>query len=103
MLPELGKVAERLSEFGLVVAKMDATRNDINHPAIDVQFYPTVYFFYAGAPNEPVKFEGTRSAEALVDWAFDLSENRATKRNEKKKSKKGSKKDDQQQSLHAEL
>jgi len=49
----------------VVIAKIDATANDIDHPAVHVQGFPTIIFFPANNKNEPVVYEGERDLESL--------------------------------------
>ncbi|XP_031520910.1 protein disulfide-isomerase A4 isoform X2 [Papio anubis] len=43
---------------GLVIAKMDATANDIPSDRYKVEGFPTIYFAPSGDKKNPVKFEG---------------------------------------------
>ncbi|KAF2149346.1 thioredoxin-like protein [Myriangium duriaei CBS 260.36] len=48
----------------IIIAKIDATKNDISPP---VTSYPTVKLFRHGAKTEPITFEGSRTLEALME------------------------------------
>ncbi|XP_007532784.2 protein disulfide-isomerase A4 [Erinaceus europaeus] len=51
---------------GLVIAKMDATANDVPHPGYKVEGFPTIYLAPRGDKEHPVKFEeGGRDLEQL--------------------------------------
>jgi len=52
----------------IVIAKVDATANDIDHPAVHVQGFPTILFFPANNKNEPQTYEGGRDLESLVAY-----------------------------------
>jgi len=49
----------------IVIAKIDATANDVDHPAVHVQGFPTIIFFAAGNKDAPVVYEGERDFESL--------------------------------------
>ncbi len=52
---------------GQLVAKLDATANDVP-PAYQVTGYPTIFLAKAGAKNDPVKFEGERTVDAILEF-----------------------------------
>jgi len=57
------------SSFGdsktVVIAKIDATANDVDHPAVHVQGFPTIIFFPADKKDSPMVYEGERDFESL--------------------------------------
>lgn len=53
----------------VVIAKMDATANDIPNPAYEATGFPTIYFKPKG--GEPMKYESGRS---LVDFQSYIAE-----------------------------
>ncbi|EPR63805.1 putative protein disulfide-isomerase [Toxoplasma gondii GT1] len=66
--PTLKMVAAVLRDSGseLVVAKMDATRNEVK----DLYFtgYPTLLLFPANRKTDPIMYRGDRSEEDLLQW-----------------------------------
>ncbi|XP_010888452.2 protein disulfide-isomerase A4 [Esox lucius] len=46
------------SEKNLVIAKMDATANDVPHDIYKVEGFPTIYFAPSNSKQKPIKFEG---------------------------------------------
>lgn len=60
---ELGKTFEKVDS--VVIAKVDATANEIEDP--EVQGFPTLYFYKAGA-KEPVKYTGGRTAKDMEKY-----------------------------------
>ncbi|KAF6086202.1 hypothetical protein HJG60_008406 [Phyllostomus discolor] len=51
---------------GLVIAKMDATANDVTSDRYKVEGFPTIYFAPSGDKKNPIKFEdGNRDLEHL--------------------------------------
>lgn len=55
------------SEPNLLLVKMDATANDIPKN-YDVNGFPTIYFAPAGKKEEPIKYEGNRDLNDLIDF-----------------------------------
>lgn len=54
------------NEKNLVIAKMDATANDVPHDSYKVEGFPTIYFAPSNSKQSPVKFEGgKRDVEEL--------------------------------------
>ena len=51
----------------IVIAKMDATANEVDVPGLDVKGFPTLYFF-PGKDKKPVKYDGGREVEDFVDY-----------------------------------
>ncbi|KAJ2713313.1 protein disulfide-isomerase precursor [Coemansia spiralis] len=64
---ELGKAMRGYA--GLVVAKMDATANDIPSidPGLDVAGYPTVMLI-RGRDNKIIKYQGTRTLQSFTEF-----------------------------------
>eukprot|EP00301_Raphidiophrys_heterophryoidea_P009830 c14832_g1_i1.p1 GENE.c14832_g1_i1~~c14832_g1_i1.p1 ORF type:complete len:504 (+),score=126.24 c14832_g1_i1:50-1513(+) len=52
----------------IVIAKVDATANDIEHPAVHVEGFPTLIFFPANNKASPMKYEGGRDLESMVEY-----------------------------------
>jgi len=49
----------------IIIAKIDSTANDVDHPAVHVQGFPTIIFFGADNKDAPVVYEGERDLESL--------------------------------------
>ncbi|KAI1889029.1 hypothetical protein AGOR_G00174850 [Albula goreensis] len=68
-------------EKNLVIAKMDATANDVPHDSYKVEGFPTIYFAPSNSKQDPVKFQGgDRDVEAFSTFL----EKHATKLSQKK-------------------
>ncbi|CAK8694525.1 unnamed protein product [Clavelina lepadiformis] len=52
----------------VVIAKMDATANDVPHNAYKVEGFPTIYWAPAGSKQSPLKYEGARELDDLVKY-----------------------------------
>jgi len=62
---EVGQAFE--SNENIVIAKIDATANDVD-AKYGVQGFPTIKFFPAGAKDTPLDYNGERTTEAFVDF-----------------------------------
>uniref|UniRef100_A0A672GGU9 Protein disulfide-isomerase A4 n=1 Tax=Salarias fasciatus TaxID=181472 RepID=A0A672GGU9_SALFA len=63
-------------EKSLVIAKMDATANDVPNENYKVEGFPTIYFAPSNSKQSPVKFEG---GDRTVDGFSKFLEQHATK------------------------
>jgi len=52
----------------IIIAKMDATANDVPSSAFQVSGFPTIYFSPAGKKDSPIKYEGGRSLDDLFEY-----------------------------------
>jgi protein disulfide-isomerase A1 len=50
----------------IVIAKMDATANEVQVPGVAVRGFPTLLFFKAGEKSTPIKYEDKRELDNLV-------------------------------------
>lgn len=64
------------NEKNLVIAKMDATANDVPNENYKVEGFPTIYFAPSNSKQNPVKFEG---ADKTVEGFSKFLEEHATK------------------------
>lgn len=80
LAPEYESAAETLSHVeSLVVAKMDATANDVE--GVPISGFPTLKFFPANSGRKIEDYNGPREAAGIVNWLkshanvkFDLKE-----------------------------
>lgn len=79
LAPKYDELAEQFSAVeSILIAKMDATENEIDHPGVDVQGFPTLIFFPAGDKSNPVPYEGERDVNGMAAFlkknarTFDL-------------------------------
>lgn len=52
----------------IVIAKMDATANEIDVPGVEVQGFPTLFFFPGDNKSTPKKYEGSRELDGFVEY-----------------------------------
>jgi len=52
----------------MVIAKMDATANEIDVPGVAVRGFPTIYFFKGNDKSNPVRYEGGRELDDLIEY-----------------------------------
>ncbi|KAF4075838.1 hypothetical protein AMELA_G00223500 [Ameiurus melas] len=69
------------NEKNLVIAKMDATANDVPHDAYKVEGFPTIYFAPSNKKQDPIQFSG---GERNLDSLSKFIEEHATKLSPKK-------------------
>lgn len=80
--PEYLALAKKYkSEKNLVIAKMDATANDVPHDAYKAEGFPTIYFSPSNKKQNPIKFSG---GERNVESLSKFLEQHATKLSQKK-------------------
>jgi len=69
LAPVYDEVAERVqSNSNLVIAKMDATANEVNVKNLSVKGYPTLVFFKGNDKTHPIRYEGGREADDFVAY-----------------------------------
>jgi protein disulfide-isomerase A1 len=74
LAPVYEKVAETFGDVdSIVIAKMDATANEIDHPDVNVKGFPTIKFFPAKS-SQVVDYDGARDEDGFVEF---LKENAA--------------------------
>lgn len=68
LAPKYEELAEKLKdESSIVIAKMDATANDV--PKLyDVRGFPTLYFVPKGAKKSPKRYEGGREVDDFIKY-----------------------------------
>ncbi|CAM9149031.1 unnamed protein product [Ectocarpus fasciculatus] len=72
LAPKYDELASKLEGVdSVVVAKMDATENEIDVDGVEVAGFPTLFFFPGNAKDSPVKYEGPRETEDLAKYIMD--------------------------------
>jgi len=69
LAPKYEELAEKFSSVdSIMIAKMDATENEIDHPKVDVQGFPTIFFFPKGDKANPVQYDGGRDVQGFTEY-----------------------------------
>ncbi|KAK1934400.1 Protein disulfide-isomerase [Phytophthora citrophthora] len=69
LAPKYEELAEKFADVdSIMVAKMDATANEIDHPGVDVRGFPTILFFPAQDKQNPIVYEGSRDVEGFTEF-----------------------------------
>ena len=72
LAPKYEHVARVFADSGIesvVVAKVDATANEFDHPSVNVQGFPTLLFFPAQS-DEVVEYDGRRETKDVVEFVM---------------------------------
>ncbi|XP_061679111.1 protein disulfide-isomerase A3 [Syngnathoides biaculeatus] len=92
--PKYTELGEKLAnDPNVVIAKMDATANDVPSP-YEVSGFPTIYFSPAGSKMNPKKYEGGRELSDFVSYLKREAANPLVMDEEPKKKKKKKSSDD---------
>ncbi|KAH9503197.1 Protein disulfide-isomerase A3 [Bulinus truncatus] len=68
LAPKYEELAEKLKdETSVVIAKMDATANDVPSP-YDVRGFPTIYYAPKGNKSSPKRYEGGREVDEFIKY-----------------------------------
>jgi protein disulfide isomerase family A protein 3 len=89
LAPKYDELATKLAdESDIVIAKMDATANDVPKP-YEVRGFPTIFFAPKGGKKNPKKYEGGREVDDFIKYIAKSSTDplQGYNRNGKKKSK----------------
>lgn len=66
LAPKYEELAERLAgNENLIIAKMDSTANEVDHPDINIRGFPTLKFFPAGS-KRVVDYDGEREVDGFL-------------------------------------
>jgi len=72
LAPKYDELAEELKDVkGLVIAKIDATANEID--GVNVSGFPSIKFYAKGSKRAPVDYEGEREIDGFKTWLKENS------------------------------
>eukprot|EP01035_Chromulina_nebulosa_P018608 gene18608-24337_t len=63
---ELGNIFAK--NDNVVIAKMDATANEVDHPGLSVKGFPSIYFFKGNDKTKPIKYENKRELDDFISY-----------------------------------
>jgi len=67
LAPKWDELGEKFEDVdSVMIAKMDATANEIDHPDINVRGFPTIFYIPAG--GKPVQYDGGREVDDFVKY-----------------------------------
>jgi protein disulfide-isomerase A1 len=69
LAPKYDELGEKFAGVDtVVIAKMDATANEVDHPDVNVQGFPTLKFFPANSDGKVIDYDGARETDAMYDF-----------------------------------
>merc|ERR1712196_493406 len=67
LAPKWDELGEKFEDVdSVMIAKMDATANEVDHPDVNVRGFPTIFYF--PAEGAPVKYDGGRELDDFVSY-----------------------------------
>jgi protein disulfide-isomerase-like protein len=77
LAPKWEELAEEFKDNkAIVIAKVDATENEVDVPGIEVQGFPTLFFIPAG--GSPMKYNGARETADMAEFVRKNSKKAAS-------------------------
>lgn len=67
LAPIFDELGEKFADEDVVIAKFDATANDVP-PEYDVRGFPTLFWLPKDSKSKPVKYEGGRELDDFVNY-----------------------------------
>lgn len=76
LAPTWDELGAKMKGSDIVIAKMDATANEIDVPGVSVKGFPTIYFFKGNDKSNPVKYEENRELDDFVSFLSKNAHNK---------------------------
>lgn len=67
LAPIFDELGEKMADEDVVIAKLDATANDVP-PEFEVRGFPTLFWLPKDSKSKPVKYEGGRELDDFVNY-----------------------------------
>lgn len=67
LAPVYDELGEKLADEDVVIAKFDATANDVP-PEFEVRGFPTLFWLPKDSKSKPVKYEGGREVDDFLNY-----------------------------------
>jgi protein disulfide-isomerase A1 len=69
LAPKYEELAESFADVkSIMIAKIDAEANEVDHPGVDVKGFPTILFFPANDKQNPIAYDGERDVEGFTKF-----------------------------------
>ena len=72
LAPDYDRLGSRFKSVdSVVIAKMDATANEVEYPGVNVKGFPTIILFPAttnGQAKQPIEFDGNRDIDGFISF-----------------------------------
>ena len=68
------------------IFSLDGSKNEVSHPAVKIMGYPTIYLFPAADKQNPIEYDGERTADAIIDFINNFRSIGGTLRNSERES-----------------
>lgn len=52
----------------VLIARIDGTKNEIDHDRVLVRGFPTIYFFTPNAKDDPIEYDGDRTVQKVQEF-----------------------------------
>lgn len=69
----LNSLSNNVSNHSIKVVRVDSSLNDVDHPAVRIEGYPTFYLFNSKDKNSPIEYNGDRNVDSIVKFLMSFS------------------------------
>jgi len=75
LAPVLEEVGKHFKGENVLIAKIDATANEVDFPGVDVKGYPSLFWFKGNDKSKAVKYDGGREADDFIHYIHKNAHN----------------------------